>query len=67
MSSKIPLVFAFSNRGNIPAFDVRFLATKLIILFVSLQNTKKQEQSLPLEMNFFLLKLSRGLKVLFIF
>jgi hypothetical protein len=32
MSSKIPLVFAFSNRRNMPAFDVKFLATKSILL-----------------------------------
>jgi hypothetical protein len=32
MSSKIPLVFAFSNRRNMPAFDVRFLAAKSILL-----------------------------------
>jgi hypothetical protein len=32
MSSKIPLVFAFSNRRNMPAFDVKFLATNSILL-----------------------------------
>jgi hypothetical protein len=32
ISSKIPLVFAFSNRRYKPAFDVRFLATKSILL-----------------------------------
>ena len=32
MSSKTPLVFAFSNRRNMPAFEVRFLAAKSILL-----------------------------------